>query len=143
MIRLARPADARRLAQIEKAQPLSAQWGEKGFADEIQNKAAAVWCWEEDGALAGFVSLRLAAGFCEILNVAVHPTWCRKGIGSRLLAHALADVRARGGEKATLEVNAQNAAAVALYAKAGFQKLGVRKKFYNGTDDALIMGVNL
>lgn len=143
MIRRLLPADASRLAQIEELQPYSAHWGEKGFADEVHNPYSFVWCWEEKGRINGFIALRLAAGFCEILNLAVAPSACRRGIGFKLLYFALTDVRARGGERVTLEVNAKNAPAVGLYTKAGFKLCGLRKGFYNGTEDALIMGMNL
>lgn len=143
MIRRLLPSDASRLAQIESLQPHSAHWGEKGFAEEIQNSFSFVWCWEEKGEVYGFVALRHAAGFCEILNIAVHPQACRRGIGFKLLYYALSEVRALGGERVTLEVNANNTAAIRLYTKLGFQPCGCRKKFYNGTDDALIMGKSL
>ncbi len=141
-----RPAlalDAARLAFIESTQPMSAHWGEKGMAGEIANAASSVWCWEENGEIVGFLALRLAAGFCEILNLAVLPEACRKGIGFRLVSHALRDVRARGGTAVTLEVNVRNHPAIALYSKAGLKEQGRRAKFYNGTDDALIMGADL
>ncbi len=143
MIRAAVAADAPRLAQIESLQPLCAQWGEQGFAAEMRQAAAYILCREENGVITGFVALRFAAGFCEILNVGVDPSHCREGIGWGLLSQALADVRARGGEKATLEVNASNLPAVSLYAKAGFKRLGVRKNFYNASEDAWIMGMDL
>ncbi len=141
-----RPAlalDAPRLAWIEQTQPLSAHWGEKGFAGEVANAASRIWCWEENGEIVGFLALRLAAGMCEILNLAVLPDSCRKGIGFRLLAHALRDARARGAETVTLEVNVTNLPAISLYTKAGLAEWGRREKFYNGTEDALIMGIHL
>lgn len=143
MIRRLLPEDAPRLAQIEALQPYSAHWGEKGFVDELPNPYSFVWCWEEKGQVHGFIALRLAAGFCEILNMAVHPDECRRGIGFKLLYFALSQVRAHGGERVTLEVNARNEAAIGLYTKMGFRPCGRRHKFYNGTDDALIMGANL
>lgn len=142
-LRPALPLDVPRLAFIEAAQPMSAHWGEKGLAGEIGNASACVWCWEENGAVLGFLSLRLAAGFCEILNLAVLPEACRRGIGFRLLSRALADVRERGGERVTLEVNVNNRAAISLYSKAGLKEIGRREKFYGGKDDALIMGADL
>lgn len=141
-----RPAlalDAPRLAFIEETQPMSAHWGEKGMAGEIANASARVWCWEQEGEIVGFLALRLAADVCEILNLAVLPEACRGGIGFRLLSYALRDLRARGGKTVTLEVNVTNLPAISLYTKAGFKELGRREKFYNGKDDALIMGINL
>lgn len=39
----------------------------------------------------------------------------------------------------TLEVNINNIPAINLYKKYGFEKVGVRKKYYNNLEDALIM----
>ena len=39
----------------------------------------------------------------------------------------------------TLEVNEHNLNAIKLYEKFGFIKVGLRKKYYNRTDNALIM----
>lgn len=142
-MRLAVVLDAPRLDQIERTQPMCAHWGEKGFVGEISNAAASVWCWEENGEIVGFLALRMAADVCEILNLAVLPSCCRKGIGFRLLAHALREVKARGAKTLTLEVNVTNVPAISLYTKAGLRELGRREKFYNAKDDALIMGIEL
>ena len=42
----------------------------------------------------------------------------------------------------TLEVNTNNIAAINLYKKFKFEKIGIRKKYYNNIDDALIMTLN-
>ena len=39
----------------------------------------------------------------------------------------------------TLEVNELNLPAIKLYKKFAFSKLGIRKKYYNGENDAIIM----
>ena len=135
--------DAPQLAFIEQTQPMSAHWGEKGFASEIANAASRIWCWEEEGEIVGFLALRLVADVCEILNLAVLPAACRKGIGFRLVTHALREVGSRGGKTISLEVNITNLPAISLYTKAGLKEWGRRAKFYNGKDDALIMGIHL
>ena len=38
----------------------------------------------------------------------------------------------------TLEVNSNNIAAIKLYEKFGFKAVGLRKKYYNNIDDAII-----
>ena len=142
-IRPATPLDAEQLALIESTQPHAAQWGVKGWAGEIISTASWVWCYEKDGEVLGFLALRLAAGFCEILNFAVHPKVCRQGVGFRLLSRALSFVQASGGSTVTLEVCIHNRAALSLYEKAGFKAQGRRANFYGEGQDALIMGLNL
>lgn len=142
-IRRAQKTDVIRLAQIEKLQPFSAQWGVEGWKSELENAFAQVWCAEEDGEVIGFVSVRAAAGLAEILNVALDPAFCRRGKGQMLLAHVLKDLKTHNVAEVTLEVNECNGTAVSFYTKAGLVVRGRREKFYHQTDDALIMGKEL
>lgn len=142
-IRPACAADAAALAALARSQPAAANWAEAGFAAEIAQPCAAVWCAEEAGTLVGFVALRAAGGVAEILNVAVRPDCVGKGIGFALLEHALAGLKRTGTLQVSLEVARDNAPARALYAKAGLQALGTRREFYGPGRDALIMGKDL
>ena len=137
-----RPAqltDCPALCLLEKQQPRAAQWGESGWEAELTNRAAYVLCAQEGEEIVGFVALRLAAGVCEILNVAVSPLYVRRGIGQELVGQCIKWVRQRGAEQITLEVGAANLPAICLYQKAGFVPVGVRKNFYPGNEDALIL----
>jgi ribosomal-protein-alanine N-acetyltransferase len=72
--------------------------------------------------------------------VAVDPGYRRRGIAQALLREAL---RETGARRATLEVRRSNEAAIALYAKLGFQVTAVRYRYYNNPDeDALILWLN-
>ena len=42
-------------------------------------------------------------------------------------------------ETISLEVNEKNSIAIHLYERCGFEKIGIRKKYYNGIDNAIIM----
>ena len=65
--------------------------------------------------LRGFALSRLAADEAEILTIAVAPAWRKRGVGRDLLREHLQQVARAGGRKLFLEVDAANAAAVALY----------------------------
>lgn len=92
---------------------------------------------------AGFAMGRAVAGEAELLTIAVDPAVRRQGIGGVLLAEFLAQARARGAERAFLEVVPGNDPAVSLYLKAGFAVAGRRKGYYHPpegpTIDALVM----
>lgn len=80
------------------------------------------------------------SGEVHILSIATHPAHRRAGVGARLLAHALDAGRARGATLATLEVRRGNRAAIALYERAGFRTVHVRKAYYQDDgEDALVM----
>lgn len=77
--------------------------------------------WIEEGRLVGNVSAT-PAGFGNgwvIANVAVHPDYRRRGI-ARQLMHAALDLVAQRGAFATLQVDADNLGARALYEQLGF-----------------------
>jgi len=75
----------------------------------------------------------------QILDIVVHPTHRRQGIGRALLKVLLTQAQERGCTLATLEVSEDNAAAVQLYQQLGFQQVHVRKSYYRDGSDALLM----
>lgn len=91
--------------------------------------------------LGGFVLSREAAGEAEILTVAVSEKSGRQGLGWRLMQAALREAAARGAESMFLEVEAANHAAVGLYRKLGFQKVGERPAYYTGPDGTRSMAL--
>lgn len=86
----------------------------------------------------GFALGRAVAGEAEVLTIAVAPEARRQGIGAALLARLAEAAAARGAEVAHLEVAADNAAAIALYAAAGFAATGRRRGYFHAPDGARI-----
>jgi ribosomal-protein-alanine N-acetyltransferase len=79
-------------------------------------------------------------GEVQILAIATHPDHRRAGVGAALLARALAEGRAAHCTLATLEVRRGNAPAIALYERAGFRVVHVRRGYYqDNAEDALVM----
>ena len=142
-LRLAQQIDATALAELEQMQPLAAGWGKEGFCSEIMQNCSIIWCAEEQGKIVGFLALRAAADSAEILNIAVRPEQCRKGIGKRLMTQALSTLKQQTVRQVTLEVAQNNLPACALYEKMGFCRLNVRKDFYGPGCSAWILGKTL
>jgi ribosomal-protein-alanine N-acetyltransferase len=91
----------------------------------------------------GFLLGRSVAGEAELLTLAVAPDRRRRGIATALLNRFAATCMAAGTDRAFLEVAADNAAARALYAAAGFRPVGCRAGYYLRADgtrgDAVIL----
>lgn len=91
----------------------------------------------------GFVLARSAADEAEILSIGVVPGFRGRGLGYELLSGLLGRLMALGASTVFLEVAAGNAAAQALYARAGFRLTGTRKGYYvrpgQPADDALLL----
>ena len=84
--------------------------------------------------LRGFVLSRLAADEAEILTIAVDPALRKIGVGRDLLRAHLGEVAAAGAARIFLEVDENNAAALALYARFGFVQVGKRQGYYKKPD---------
>lgn len=95
----------------------------------------------------GFLIGRALAGEAELLTLAVAPTARGRGTGAALVAAFLDRAAAAGAGRAFLEVSADNAAARALYARAGFAVAGRRRGYYRrpdgGATDALLLACPL
>lgn len=90
--------------------------------------------------IVGYVGYWLMAGEAHISTIAVHPNFRRRSYGEFLVAMVLEDAKRRGAQVATLEVRVSNSAAQQLYLKYGFDKVGLRTKYYSdNNEDAIIM----
>ena len=79
----------------------------------------------------------------QITAVAVDPLERRRGLGLQVLRALLSTGQEQGASKATLEVAAANAPAVALYRRCGFTTAGIRRAYYRNGDDALVQWMDL
>lgn len=82
-----------------------------------------VWTAWADGSLAGIGALKaLCATQGEIKSMRTHPSFLRRGVAAVLLAHIVAEARARGMMRLSLETGSGQAfePALALYRRYGF-----------------------
>ncbi len=89
--------------------------------------------WVEDGRIVGNVTLSLDEGRLDrflISNVAVKPSYQRRGIARALMQVALDHIRDRGAKWVLLNVRPMNASAVKLYRDLGFQEVEMRGEWY-------------
>jgi ribosomal-protein-alanine N-acetyltransferase len=79
-------------------------------------------------------------GESDMMNVAVHPDYRRKGYAEALVLALCDELKERGNTTLALEVRASNEPAKALYEKLGFTLAGRRPNYYrNPREDALIL----
>ena len=127
------------VAEIER-ECFSSPWTEDGLLTETENPSARFFVLEEEGLIAAYMGMHIVLDECYIANVAVRGSHRKKGYGIRLVENALAVSEKEGCSFITLEVRVSNCAAISLYEKCGFEKIGERKSFYTApTENALIM----
>ena len=128
IIRKAAAEDVAQIAKIEKAS-IPQPWSEAAFADAMTQENAVTLVAEFDGAIAGFITGVFLFDNADIYSVATDEQHRKKGIGGKLLT-AFFGVLPNEVETVGLEVRESNSAAISLYEKNGFERVGLRKNFY-------------
>ena len=95
---------------------------------------------DDNGQVVGYAGLCTYSDEAYVQTVGVTARRQRAGVGRTLLQALLAEADRRGARTVALEVRADNAVAQRLYARHGFQPVGVRRGYYqpSGTD-AVVM----
>lgn len=142
MIRLMQTQDIDYVVRIEQRVQFH-PWTKTQFADSMLHHQATVL--EKDKQVIGFCIMQPVLDEANLLLMAVDPQHQGQGYGLAILEDAIA----RLGEKCIqifLEVRESNLAAIALYEKAGFHQIDLRKNYYpapQGKKEHAIIMANL
>jgi len=156
--------DIEQVMDIER-ESFPSMWPQTAYRRELQNKLARyivlteVPPGENNGAgmwgtlrklvasehpererLLGFIGAWLMGGEAHIVTVAVRESHRRNGIGERLLIACTELAMDAEQDSVTLEVRKSNEAAQRLYEKYGFDRVGLRVRYYtDNNEDAVVM----
>lgn len=158
--------DVSAVAEIEKM-CFSLPWSEQSLADSVQREDTLFLVCEEtvleksnhsilvneeenekSGSvmknIVGYIGMYLSFDEGDITNVAVAPSYRKKGYGEAIVSRAIEIAKEKQLEMILLEVRVSNTPAISLYKKMGFEEIGMRKKFYeHPVEDAMIMQCRL
>lgn len=115
-------------------------WSE--LADTRHPRATRWYTVAEDaaGALVGYAGLMAVAGSGDVQTIAVAPAHQGTGLGARLLTLLIEQAAAADCAELLLEVRVDNPRAQRLYERFGFQRIGLRRNYYQPSGvDALVM----
>lgn len=118
-------------------------WRREHFQHEIVATYSFPFVAEYNGIVSGYVCLMSLFEEAQILDIAVAPEQRGRGIARLLMDHAVAVAREKEAELLALEVCFSNDAAIILYERCGFVRTGLRQKYYEGRDDAVLMEMDL
>lgn len=114
-------------------------WSSSILKEELQNPNSKYFVAINNSKILGFGGIWKAVDDCHVTDIVVKKDCRRLGIGSKILEKLIQVAKQTNLGSITLEVNINNIPAQKLYNKYGFKALGVRKKYYNNTDDAIVM----
>lgn len=131
-------ADISQIAEIEKA-CFSDPWSVEAFESGMANPFFHAILFEEGGQVCAYACQFVIFEDAEILNLAVAPSYRRKGLGRKLLKELEDYAKENQAERTLLEVREGNTPARSLYEAWGFKAFGVRKNYYEDGENAVVM----
>ena len=115
-------------------------WTYNTFKSELENPNSKYIVAKTQDKIIGFAGIWKVIDIAHITNIVTAKAFRNKGIGSIMLSSLIELVQSENDiNSITLEVNTNNIPAQKLYKKFGFKNAGLRKKYYNNTDDAIIL----
>lgn len=131
-IRPARATDVDALLAIETAVFQTDRLSRRSFRRLVASPSASVLVASVAGQLGGYCIVLFRAGSAagRLYSIATSPAALGVGIGRALIEAAEKECRSRGRPVLRLEVREDNLRAIAIYEKAGFQRVGEERDYY-------------
>ena len=118
-------------------------WSKEDLQNVLKFPVYQSFLAEDGGQVCGYGCLIQLFETAEVGNIAVDIPFRGKGIGTALLNAMHEKAKMLGATECLLEVRVSNAPAIGLYEKYGYERYGVRAKYYADGEDAVLMRKSL
>lgn len=147
-VRAFTPDDLAAVCAIQMKCPQAGQWRQEDYLDLARDPGGTILVAEVESAnlpeVGGFAVFHRVMDEAELRNIAVNPSYQRRGMARALLAAGVLALREFGVRQLFLEVRASNQPALAFYRTAGFQLLYTRRDYYHDpVEAALVMACDI
>lgn len=130
--------------QIQDFSEFDDFWNTNIFAQDIASKKALYYQVVDQGEVVGILGSSKILDIVEIRNIVVKKNKRKQGIGSKLLAYFVQEMKQDDTiQRIELEVSEKNQIAILLYQKQGFQVVGKRPNYYAKDEDAILMNLEM
>ena len=119
-------------------------WDYEILKEELNSRTSKyIVAKKSNNVIVGFAGIKLILDEAEIMNIVTKKEERHQGIGKLLLNEIIKISKENNIYLINLEVNTKNTIAINLYKKYHFKEVGLRKKYYNGQDDAILMTLKI
>ena len=91
----------------------------------------------------GFAGIEIVLDEAELMNIVIRKNKRGLGIGKSLMEKIINIAKENNIKILKLEVNEKNLIAINLYKSFGFKQTGIRAKYYNNHDSAILMDLEI
>lgn len=117
-------------------------WSYNVLSKELQSPSSFYLCCKKNYEIVGFGGITITLDIAELNNIVIKKRLRGNGLSTIILKQLIEEAKAHDCTIINLEVASTNKVALGLYQKFGFKQVGMRSKYYNGTD-AVLMSLNL
>lgn len=118
-------------------------WNISTFTEELSSPNSYYLVAKIDNEIVGFVGIKIILDEADIMNIVTKKNKRNLGIASYMLKELIYIAKEKNLKRLTLEVNENNLLAIHLYENFNFEKIAIRKNYYNNTENAIIMQLSI
>ena len=138
ILRKGTESDLENVLNIEVLAYKKPYWNQNMLLEVLTYKTdKRLWIYEVDNDVVGFIIDMRHKDEISLLNIAIHK--CLQGMGHGLKMLKTYIKSLTGKHSIYLEVNKNNIRALNMYTKLNFERVSIRKSYYNDGGDAINM----
>lgn len=118
-------------------------WNYEIFKEELANNNSSYLILRYKNEIVCFGGFKKIIDEADIMNIVTKKNKRNLGFAKLILNELIRIAKDENLNSITLEVNENNLPAIHLYEAFNFKKVGLRKNYYNNTDNAILMTLNL
>jgi len=137
-----------RLSDLEEIKPILQEdfddfWNYEIFKGELANNNSSYLVLRYDDEIVCFGGFKKIIDTADIMNIVTKKSKRNMGFVRLNLNELINIAKEENLKYITLEVNENNKPAIHLYEIFNFKQVGLRKNYYKGTDNAILMTLNI
>lgn len=118
-------------------------WNYEIFKGELVNTNSSYLVLRYDDEIVCFGGFQKIIDNADIMNIVTKKSKRNMGFARLILNELINIAKEENLKSITLEVNENNKPAIHLYELFDFKQVGLRKNYYKGTDNAILMTLNI
>ena len=118
-------------------------WNYEIFKSELVNNNSSYLVLRYDDEIVCFGGFQKIIDNADIMNIVTKKSKRNMGFARLILNELINIAKEENLKSITLEVNENNKPAIHLYELFDFKQVGLRKNYYKGTDNAILMTLNI
>ena len=114
-------------------------WNYETLKEELESNFSKYFIAKQNDNIVGLAGLKIILDEADLMNIVTKKCCRHEGIASNIMDKLIEYCKQEKIKCINLEVNIQNSIAINFYKKYNFKEVGLRKKYYDNTYDAILM----